>query len=134
MQAPACASVFAGRLECRVRRMMPRARPRWNAILCITNACGRRPALGAVAPANKATRSCRQITSQFCDWFDNDKKLLFCHAPTRGMSSQDATMVHSCCDGLRNAWCGLGKSMVCLNSSKLYVWEDFSYSAYGGPR
>lgn len=62
MQAPVCASAFAGRLLCRVRRMMPRARPRWNAILCITNGCGRLPALGVVAPASSATRSCKHST------------------------------------------------------------------------
>ena len=62
MHAPACASAFAGRLLCRVRRMMPRARPRWKAILCITNGCGRLPPLGVVAPASSATRSCMHIT------------------------------------------------------------------------
>lgn len=47
-----------GREERRVLRMMPSARPRWNAILCIMNGCGSRPRDGGAAPATNAAFSC----------------------------------------------------------------------------
>lgn len=44
--------------------MMPSARPRWNAILCMMNGWGRRPRPGGVAPATSATFSCKQAALQ----------------------------------------------------------------------